>query len=63
VLHESPAVASKTYDYEISMLEDDGSFDPKAIAVIKDSLVDMKMLDTKPSDDQLFTTKFVPVTP
>lgn len=61
VLGESPAVASKTYDYEISMLEDDGQFDPKAIAVIKDSLVDMKMLPTKPSDDQLFTTQFLPV--
>jgi ABC-type nitrate/sulfonate/bicarbonate transport system substrate-binding protein len=63
VLKESPQVASKTYDYEISMLEDDGHFDPGAVEVIKDSLVGMKMLDTKPTDDQLFTTKFVPVTP
>jgi hypothetical protein len=43
------------------MLEDDGHFDPAAVAVIKDSLLDMNMLDAKPSDDQLFTTKFVPV--
>ncbi|HXE29615.1 MAG TPA: ABC transporter substrate-binding protein [Stellaceae bacterium] len=63
VLKESPQVASKTYDYEISMLEDDGHFDPAAVAVIKDSLVDMKMLPSKPSDDQLFTTKFLPVKP
>jgi NitT/TauT family transport system substrate-binding protein len=61
VIHQSAAVASKTYDGEISMLEDDGHFDPAAVAVIKDSLIDMKMLDRKPSDDQLFTTKFVPV--
>ena len=61
VIHQSAAVASKTYDGEISMLEDDGHFDPSAVAVIKDSLIDMKMLDRKPSDDQLFTTKFVPV--
>lgn len=61
VLHESPQVASKTYDYEISMLENDGHFDPAAIEIIKESLVGMKMLDQKPSDDQLFTTKFVPV--
>ncbi|HEY1502878.1 MAG TPA: ABC transporter substrate-binding protein, partial [Stellaceae bacterium] len=47
VLHESPQVASKTYDYEISMLEDDGHFDPAAIEIIKESLVGMKMLDTK----------------
>ncbi len=63
VLKESPQVASKTYDYEISMLLDDGHFDPAAVEVIKESLVGMKMLDTKPSDDQLFTTKFTPVRP
>jgi ABC-type nitrate/sulfonate/bicarbonate transport system substrate-binding protein len=61
VIHQSAAVASKTYDGEISMLLDDGRFDPAAVAVIKDSLIDMNMLDQKPSDDQLFTTKFVPV--
>jgi hypothetical protein len=43
------------------MLEDDGHFDPAAVEVIKASLVGMKMLDTKPSDDQLFTNKFTPV--
>jgi ABC-type nitrate/sulfonate/bicarbonate transport system substrate-binding protein len=63
VLKESPQVASKTYDYEISMLEDDGHFDPEAVEVIKESLVGMKMLDSKPNDDQLFTTKFLPVKP
>jgi NitT/TauT family transport system substrate-binding protein len=61
VIHQSAEVANKTYDGEISMLEDDGRFDPAAVAVIKDSLIDMKMVDQKPSDDQLFTTKFVPV--
>jgi ABC-type nitrate/sulfonate/bicarbonate transport system substrate-binding protein len=63
VLHESPQVASKTYDYEISMLINDGKFDPAAVEVIKESLIGMKLLDTKPTDDQLFTTKFVPVKP
>jgi ABC-type nitrate/sulfonate/bicarbonate transport system substrate-binding protein len=63
VLKESPQVASKTYDYEISMLEDDGHFDPEAVEVIKESLVGMKMLETKPSDNQLFTTQFLPVQP
>ena len=63
MLHHSPAVAAKTYDYEISMLETDGHFDPAAVAVLKDSYIDMKMLDSKPSDDQLFTTQFLPVKP
>jgi ABC-type nitrate/sulfonate/bicarbonate transport system substrate-binding protein len=63
VLHESPAVASKVYDYEISMLQTDGRFDPDALTVLKQSFLDMGMLETKPANDQLFTTKFVLVKP
>lgn len=61
LLHQSPEVAAKTYDEEIPMLLDDGHFDPKAVAVLKDSFVEMGMLPTRPTDDQLFTTRFVPV--
>jgi ABC-type nitrate/sulfonate/bicarbonate transport system substrate-binding protein len=63
VLHQSKAVMDRTYDYEISMFEDDGHFDPAAVEVIKDSFVGMGILDHKPPNDQLFTTKFVPVKP
>lgn len=63
VLKQSPAVASETYDYEISMLADDGRFDPRAVAVLKQSFVQMGILDKKPADDELFTTRFVPVKP
>ncbi len=63
VLHQSPAVMNRTYDYEISMFEDDGHFDPEAVAVLKDSFLGMGMLTEKPTDDQLFTTKFLPVKP
>jgi NitT/TauT family transport system substrate-binding protein len=63
VLHMSPTVASKTYDYEISAFSTDGHFDPQAVAVLKDSFVDMHILDSKPSDAQLFTTRFLPVKP
>ncbi len=63
VLHQSKAVMDRTYDYEISMFEDDGHFDPAAVEVIKDSFVGMGILDTKPPNDQLFTTQFVPVKP
>ena len=61
VMHMSPAVIAKTYDYEISMLLDDGSFDPTAVQVLKDSFVSMGLLPTAPSDDQLFTREFLPV--
>ena len=63
VLHQSKPVMDRTYDYEISMFEDDGHFDPAAVEVIKDSFVGMGILDHKPPNDELFTTKFVPVKP
>jgi ABC-type nitrate/sulfonate/bicarbonate transport system substrate-binding protein len=63
VLHETPTVASRTWDYEISMLETDGHFDPQAVEVLKESWVELGTLPTKPSDDQIFTTKFLPVKP
>ena len=63
VLHQSKAVMDRTYDYEISMFEDDGRFDPAAVEVIKDSFVGMGILDHKPPNDELFTTKFLPVKP
>jgi NitT/TauT family transport system substrate-binding protein len=63
VLSMSPAVIGKTYDDEISMLSDDGAFDPQAIEVLKSSYVDMGILDKKPETAQLLTTQFTPVTP
>jgi hypothetical protein len=43
------------------MLSTDGAFDPVAVEVLKESWVEMGILDSKPNNDQLFTTKFVPV--
>lgn len=63
VLHQTPAVMNRTWDYEISMLETDGHFDLEAVEVIKDSFVGMGILSEKPANDQLFTTKFLPVKP
>ncbi len=63
VFHQSPTVARKSYDYEISMLETDGRFDPQAVETLKQSFVDMGTLDHRPSDDELFTAKFVPIKP
>lgn len=63
VLNSSKAVMDKTYDYEISMFNDDGHFDPQAMATLKKSWVDMGTLNETPKDDQLYTTKFIPVKP
>ncbi|HLI20030.1 MAG TPA: ABC transporter substrate-binding protein [Stellaceae bacterium] len=63
VLHQSPEVMNRTWDYEISMFEDDGHFDPKAIAVMQQSFIDMGLSSEKIPDDKLFTTQFLPVRP
>ncbi len=63
VLGSSLAVESRTYDAQVSMLLDDGRFDPAALEVIKDSFIDMGQLTQRPSTDQLLTTRFVPVKP
>jgi ABC-type nitrate/sulfonate/bicarbonate transport system substrate-binding protein len=63
VLGSSHAVERRTYDAQVSMLIDDGQFDPAAVEVIKNSVVEMGQLAEKPRDDQLFTTRFLPVKP
>lgn len=63
ILNQSPAVMDRTYDNEVSMLSDDGTFDPAGIKLLKDSFVEMGILNDRPSDETLFTTKFLPVKP
>jgi NitT/TauT family transport system substrate-binding protein len=59
VLKLPPEIVSRAYDEEIGMMQDNGRFDPDAIKVIKSSLVDMHILESEPTEDQMFTTKFV----
>ncbi len=59
VLKLPPEIVSRAYDEEIGMMQDNGRFDPEAVKVIKKSLVDMRILDSEPTDDQMFTTKFL----
>ena len=54
-----PEIVSRAYDEELGMMQDNGRFDPEAVKVKKSSLVDMHILDSEPTDDQMFTTKFV----
>ena len=59
ILKSTPEVISRAYDEQIGMLQDNGKFDPEAIKVIKESLIEMEILDKQPTDEQMFTTKFV----
>ena len=43
------------------MFTSDGSFDPQALAVLRQSLVEMGILQQVPEDAVMFTRRFLPV--
>jgi NitT/TauT family transport system substrate-binding protein len=58
----SLSAATKAYNAEVfSMASKDGAFDPKAIEVIRRALKETGVLTNVPSDDKLYSTRFVPV--
>jgi NitT/TauT family transport system substrate-binding protein len=62
-LHIDRTIADRVYGEQIGMLESDGHIDPQAVALMKDSFLEMGMLETKPSDDQIIDARFLPVKP
>jgi NitT/TauT family transport system substrate-binding protein len=63
VVKLKPAVASRAYDDQIGIFNIEGNFDPKAVAMLKQTFVEMGLLKEQPDDKQLFTTQFLPVKP
>jgi ABC-type nitrate/sulfonate/bicarbonate transport system substrate-binding protein len=61
VLDLDQAVIGRVYDEQIKMFSSDGRFDPKALVVLRQSLVEMGILQRVPDDSVMFTTRFVPV--
>jgi NitT/TauT family transport system substrate-binding protein len=61
VLNLDPAVIGRVYDEQIKIFTSDGRFDPKALVVIRQSLVEMGILQQVPDDRVMFTTRFLPV--
>jgi len=61
VINVPPSVAARAYDEQISTFSTDGTFDPKAVAVLKQSFIEMQLLKEIPADNVMFTTQFVPV--
>jgi ABC-type nitrate/sulfonate/bicarbonate transport system substrate-binding protein len=60
-LHQSQAVVEKSYDLLMPQMLNDGQFDPEALKTIKSSFMDMNILKSPPSDDEILTRKFLPV--
>jgi ABC-type nitrate/sulfonate/bicarbonate transport system substrate-binding protein len=63
VVKLKPSVVSRAYDDQIGIFSLDGAFDPKAVAMLKKTFVEMGLLKEEPDDKVLFTTQFLPVKP
>ena len=56
----SPAIATRDYDELMGMFNRTGNFDPKALAVLARSFVEMGTLPSEPDMRSLVTEKFLP---
>jgi NitT/TauT family transport system substrate-binding protein len=63
VLRQDPKLIARIYDWEMPEFSRTGKFDPEAVALLKQSFIDMKQLDRKPDDKELFTEAFLPKKP
>jgi NitT/TauT family transport system substrate-binding protein len=60
VLNKDEEIIGKTYDELMPMYSDDGKFNPKALAVLATSYVDLGVLPQAPDMTKLYTEAFLP---
>lgn len=60
-MNVSEKIIDETYDIETGMMSTDGSFDPKAMDVVRNSLKDLGILDSVPPASAIYTGAFTPV--
>jgi len=60
VIHVDPAIMARTYDELMPMFSDDGKFNPKAMAALSRSYVDLKILPSAPNMSKFYTEEFLP---
>jgi len=60
VIGKDADITAHTYDALMPMFSDDGRFNPKALAVLAKSYVELKVLDSEPDPKQLYTEQFLP---
>ncbi len=59
-MQKDPDIISRTYDDVMPMFSDDGRFDPKALAVLAKSFVELHTLPAAPDMSKLYTEAFLP---
>ena len=60
VIQKDADIVARTYDMLMPMFSDDGRFDPKAMAVLIKSYVELKVLPTEPDPKDLVNESFLP---
>jgi NitT/TauT family transport system substrate-binding protein len=60
VMNVDTQIAGRTYDELMPMFSDTGRFEPKALAVLSRSFVEMKLLPEEPDMSKLYTEKYLP---
>jgi NitT/TauT family transport system substrate-binding protein len=60
VTQKDEEITSRSYDELMPMFSDHGRFDPKALAVLSKSLVELKILTSEPDMSKLYTEAFLP---
>jgi NitT/TauT family transport system substrate-binding protein len=60
IMHQPPEIAAKAYDAVMPVFSDTGRFEPKAVAVLSRSFVQMNLLPAEPDMSKLYTEKFLP---
>jgi NitT/TauT family transport system substrate-binding protein len=60
IISVDPAITARTYDELMPMFSTDGKFNPKALAVLSRSYVDLKILPAEPDMRKFYTEEFLP---
>jgi hypothetical protein len=55
-----PAITARTYDELMPMFSSDRTFNPKSLAVLSRSYMDLKILPTEPDMRKFYTEEFLP---
>lgn len=59
IMNQPPEIVSRAYDVVMPTFSDTGKFDPKAIAVLGRSFVEMNLLPSEPDMSKLYTETFL----
>jgi NitT/TauT family transport system substrate-binding protein len=60
VISKDEGITNRNYDELMPMFSDDGKFNPKALATLAKSFVELKLLPAEPDMSKLYTEAFLP---